>query len=144
MTNGGPLMPSPQPSAVEELLARWEASSPGTPVRPVVQRAVDLGFTVVPPRGSRTARYLRLVYDPPAGRAVTLYVDAVRLTAAGAAVREVGAALPGAVLRTKDVQFPFGAADPGQVLQTIRSAATGEPIAPPVEPVQPTGISPHR
>ncbi|MQA36034.1 hypothetical protein, partial [Modestobacter roseus] len=115
-------------SAIEQMLQRWEAKNPGTPVRPVVQQAVDLGFVVAEPTSS--ARYLRLVLDAPGG-SVTLYADAQRLTAAGAGLRDLAGSLPGAVVRPRDVQFPFDAADPGEVLEGFRAAATGETAHPP-------------
>src|SRR3954469_22856424 len=116
-TNGGLLMSSPHPSAVEELLTQWLSRHPGSPVRNVVDRAVDLGFAVVAPDGA--AKYLRLVLDTPGTRRLTLYVDASGLTAAGAAVKELAASLPGAVVRSRDVRLPFDSADPYTVLETF-------------------------
>jgi len=128
-------MSSPHSSAVEELLQRWLSRNPDSPVESVVQRAVDLGFAVVPPGGSGTAKYLRLVLDAPTGRGATLYVDAVRLTAAGTGVRELAAALPGAVVRQRDVQLPFDDVDPFAALQDVRRSVLGDSmpyVAPPV------------
>lgn len=123
-------------SAIEQLLQRWESKNPGTPVRPVVERAVDLGFTVAPSGGWRSGRNLRLAYEPRSGQAVTLHVDALQLTAAGADVRGKAAAVPGAVVRRKDVQFPFDAVDPAKVLGVFSGATAekrleidGEPVA---------------
>src|SRR4051794_19046327 len=116
-------MSSPHQSAIEELLSSWEAKNPGTRVRPVVQQAVDLGFTVGPPAGWGPTRHLRLEYEPRSGSAVSLHVDARRLTAVGAAVRDRAAAVPGAVVRRKDVQFPFDAVDPAEVFGFLSGAA---------------------
>ena len=57
-------MSSGSESAVEQLLQRWESKNPDTPVRPVVQQAIDLGFTVSEPGGWGPKRHLRLVYEP--------------------------------------------------------------------------------
>src|SRR4051812_3493086 len=100
-------MSSPPPSAVEELLARWEQRNPASPVRAVVERAEALGFTPVLPSGPRAPKYLELVLDD-----TTLHVDALRLTAAEAGVRELAAGLLGAVVTATDVQLPFSATDP--------------------------------
>jgi uncharacterized protein DUF1524/excalibur calcium-binding domain-containing protein len=121
-TIGGPLMSSPHQSAIEELLSSWEAKNPGTPVRPVVQQAVDVGFTVGPPAGWGPTRHLRLVYEPQSGSAVTFHVDAHRLTAVGAAGGDSATAVPGAVVRRKDVQFPFDAVDSADVLGVLSDA----------------------
>ena len=131
-------MSSPHPAAVAALLTLWESRSPGTPVRAVVDRAAQLGFAATPPGGTGTADYLRLVLNPSTGRPVTLYVNATRLTAGGAAVRDIAAALPGAVVRSRDVQLPFDSADPFAVLETFHRVATGEPIAAPAPDQQAT------
>ena len=112
-------MSSQHSSAVEELLARWESRNPGTPVRPVVQHAVDLGFTVEPTGGWGSARQLRLVFEPGSGPAVTLHADALQLAAIGADVRDKAASMAGAVVRRKEVQFPFDAVDPVEVLDVF-------------------------
>ncbi|MQA36167.1 hypothetical protein, partial [Modestobacter roseus] len=112
-------------SAIEKLLQRWEEKNPGTPVRPVVERAVDLGFTVAEP--GTFARSLRLEYAAPAGRAVTLQVDARSLTAVGADVRDRAGRVHGAVVRRKDVQFPFDAVDPDEVLGVLAAATAKKP-----------------
>jgi len=121
-------MSSPHSSAVEDLLARWESQIPGTPVRPVVQQAVDLGFTVVPPSRFGGARSIRLVYDPPTGASVTLHVDAHSLTVGSDGAREVAAALPGAVARRRDVQLPFATVNPTTVLTTFGTAPRQNPV----------------
>ncbi|OMQ16431.1 hypothetical protein A7K94_0202580, partial [Modestobacter sp. VKM Ac-2676] len=70
----------------------------------MVQQAIDLGFTVVEPTGS--ARYLRLVYDAPAGRSVTLYAD--RATAHRRRRRGPGRRLrPAGRRRPPRAPFPF-------------------------------------
>ena len=135
-------MSSPRPSAVEELLARWLQRNPTSPVEAVVQRAVDLGFAVVLPDTKGAPTYLRLVLDPPAGKPVTLYVNALRLTAGGAAVRDVAAALPGAVAGSRDVQLPFDAVDPLAALDTVRRSVVGEPVTAPLPVQQHTAVIP--
>src|SRR4051812_25731015 len=141
-TNGGLLMSSPHPSAVEELLTQWLSRHPGSPVRDVVDRAIDLGFAVVAPDGA--AKYLRLVLDTPGARPVTLYVDASGLTAAGAAVKELAASLPGAVVRSRDVRLPFDSADPYTVLETfgLPVITQPEPVRQATVPVSPWAVGP--
>jgi hypothetical protein len=115
-------MSSSHQSAIEELLSSWEAKNPGTPVRSVVEQAVDLGFIVGPPAGWGPTRHLELTYEPQSGSAVSLHVDARRLIAVGAAVRDRAAGVPGAVVRRKDVQFPFDAVDPAEVVDFLAGA----------------------
>ncbi|MCW2697197.1 MAG: Excalibur calcium-binding protein, partial [Modestobacter sp.] len=117
--------------AVEALLTQWESRHPGTPVRAVVDRATELGFVPTPPGGYGTADYLRLIFTEQSQRAVTLYVNGLRLTAAGSAARKVAATLPGAVVKSRDVQLPFTAANPFAALDTFRRVATGKLVAPP-------------
>src|SRR4051794_22165341 len=127
-------MSSPRPSAVEELLASWVKRNPASPVRAVVDRAIDLGFAVVAPDDA--AKYLRLVLDP-GHRAVTLDVDGAGVTGAGAAVQEAAASFSGAVVRSKDVRLPFDSTDPFAVLQ-----AFGRPPATAAFPAQHTAQLP--
>ena len=127
-TNGDSFMSSPHSSTVEELLARWESKDPGTPVRPVVRQAVDLGFAVVPPGRFSVGRSLRLEYHPRRGPSVTLHVDSAGLTAVSDDARELAAAVPGAVVRRKDVQLPFATVDPSAVLTTLGATAPPHPV----------------
>jgi hypothetical protein len=122
-------MSSARPSAVEERLARWAQNNPASPVGAVVDHAVQLGYVVLAPEGD--AKYLRLVLDAPAGRGATLYVDNFGLTAASASTRELTAAMPGAVVRARDVRLPFDATDPMAVLDSFRRGVTGGPAGPP-------------
>jgi hypothetical protein len=110
-------------SAVEERLARWARTNPASPVRAVVDYAADLGYAVVAPDGD--GKYLRLLLDTPGGQGTTLTVDNFGLTAAGAALTELAAAMAGAVVRGEDVRLPFDAADPMAVLDSFRRSITG-------------------
>jgi hypothetical protein len=114
--------------AVAAILAHHEAKSGHTFMRQAADRALTLGYRVVPPGGSGHAKYVRLLLDEQGpGAPVTLYLDGSRLTAGGKDLRAFAASLPGAVPTKRDVQFPLGTVE-SHVLQAFAAwAASGAP-----------------
>ena len=93
-------------------------------MRGAAQRAQELGFALVPP-AKGDGKYLRLILEAREGNSVTLYLDGRRVTAGAKGLRGFASSLPGAVMTTRDVQFPLGTVE----LSTLEAFARWAGVA---------------
>jgi Protein of unknown function (DUF1524)/Excalibur calcium-binding domain len=133
-------------AAVLKVIKALKAKKPGTPARAIAQRAADLGYELVPPARGSAATYLRLLRKAPAGRPVTLYLEAAKLASVSPDQRTFAESVAGAVPGPKEVRFPFDSADPFAVLAGFaawseapaaapsRTPAARPPVPPPPPP----------
>jgi hypothetical protein len=116
--------------AARKIIKALETRHRGTPARAVAERALELGYALVPPASRPGATYLRLIRKPPAGRRVTLYLDAAKLGSVAQDQRGFAESVAGAELRITEVLFSFGSADPFAVLAAFAAWSENPPQHP--------------